>query len=113
MSPSDNGGWSEYAKLVLAELERHNNILQKIDEKLDAIGLQQAETQHEVRGLKATSDEHEVCIKDLKKRVYKLEQGELVNHAIKKYRWWILTGVFTVALAIIIPVAEILVKLYT
>ena len=29
-----NGEWDQYQKLVLSELERHNSLLEKMDEKL-------------------------------------------------------------------------------
>ena len=146
MSPSGaNGGWSEYAKLVLAELERHNNLLEGIDGKLDSIKLQAEVTQLEVHALKKNHEDVDMNIKDLKKRVYKmergdleaiannadnissnasnisnlaqrislLEQGEIVDAAIKKYRWWIFAGVFTVMTAVVLPTADLVIKFVT
>ena len=36
----DKNGWSTYEKLVLSELQRHNDWLQKLDEKFANVQLQ-------------------------------------------------------------------------
>lgn len=107
----NNAGWTEYGKLVLTELERHNDILLKINEKLDSIRLQQALYEQEVKAVKSDVADHELDIKDLKKRVYKLEQGEHLDDAIKKYRRLIIGGAFAVFVSVAIPVVEIIIKL--
>ncbi len=109
---ADNNGWNEYAKLVLAELERHNGLLTSINDKLDAIKLQQALNEQDLAVVKEEVDAFEVDIKDLKKRVYKLEQGELVEAALMRYRRWVIGGAFAVATAFIIPVVEVLIRIW-
>ena len=34
---NDSGDWKEYQRLVLNELERHNTLLEKMDEKISKI----------------------------------------------------------------------------
>lgn len=102
--------WDSYARLVLTELERHNDLLFKINEKLDAIKLQQALYEQEIKQVKGEVDDHDKDIKDLKKRVYKLEQGELVEAAVGKYRRWIIAGGFGIITALALPIIDIVVK---
>lgn len=109
----NNGGWIEYGKLVLSELERHNDLLMKISEKLDAIKLQQALYEQEIGEVKSEVRDHSADIKDLKIRVYKLEQGELIAEALSRYRRWILAGGFGIVASVVIPIASMLVKIFT
>ena len=104
--------WDSYARLVLTELERHNDLLFKINEKLDAIKLQQALYEQDIKRVKVEVADHGAEIADLKKRVYKLEQGELLESAIKKYRSWIIAGGFGVLTAVALPVVDIFVKIW-
>lgn len=108
----DNGGWVEYGKLVLSELERHNDLLMKISEKLDAIKLQQALYEQEISEVKSEVRDHSDEIKELKKRVYKLEQGELINATIDKYKKLLWAGAFGLVTAIVLPVVQIFVRIF-
>lgn len=113
MSEDHNGGWIEYGKLVLSELERHNDLLMKISEKLDAIKLQQALYEQEIGEVKTEVRDHADDIKELKKRVYKLEQGELVNAALEKYKKWLVAGAFGIVASIILPAISLVAKILT
>jgi len=112
VEPQDSPeGWNSYARLVLAELGRHNDLLLKISEKLDTIKLQQALYEKDIGEIKTDMRDHEKDIKDLKKRMFKIEQGELIDTAVKKYRKWVLAGAFGITASIVIPVVDVLVKL--
>ena len=106
----DDAGWIEYGKLVLSELERHNSLLLTISEKLDAIKLQQAIYEKDINEVKTDVHDNTKDIKDLKKRVYKLEQGELIEQALGKYRKWLYAGAFGITASIVIPIADVLIK---
>lgn len=112
MSEHNVDDWDSYARLVLTELERHNDLLFKINEKLDSIKLQQALYEQEIKQVKGDVKDHERDIKDLKKRVYKLEQGELVEAAVKRYRRWIIAGGFGIVTALLLPIIEIAAKIF-
>jgi hypothetical protein len=118
MSDKANNGlgsvdeWDSYARLVLTELERHNDLLFKINEKLDAIKLQQALYEQDIKRVKVEVADHGAEILDLKKRVYKLEQGELLESTIKKYRSWIIAGAFGVITSVALPAISIFVKIW-
>ena len=107
-----NDGWTEYGKLVLNELSRHNDLLLKISEKLDTIKLQQALYEKDINEVKVDIRDHSKDIKDLKKRLYKLEQGELVQQAVQKYKKWMVAGAFGIIASIVIPIADVLVKAF-
>jgi hypothetical protein len=110
---ADNEGWVEYGKLVLSELGRHNDLLLKISEKLDSIKLQQALYEKDINEVKVDLHDHDKDIKDLKKRVYKLEQGELIEQALGKYRKWMWAGAFGITASIVIPIADVIIKALT
>lgn len=107
---ADNG-WDSYAKLVLAELERHNSLLNAISDKLDTINLQQALTEKETVAVKEEVAELRDTATNLDERVGTLEQKDIVSDALKKYRGWVITGAVGIVTAIIIPAAELLNKL--
>lgn len=111
------GAWNENARLVISALDRHESILLTINEKLDGIVLRQALHDKEVEAIKEELDEvrdelrvTHADIKDLKKRVYKLENGEMIDRALKSYRKWIIAGGFTLVTAVIIPIVSLILK---
>ena len=110
MDENAREGWSEYGRLVLSELERHNDLLMRISEKLDGIKLQQALYEKDISEVKDDVRASATDIKDLKKRIYKIEQGELMDQAIKRYRKWMFAGAFGITASIIIPIADLIIK---
>lgn len=104
--------WDSYARLVLNELERHNDLLLKINEKLDSIKLQQALYEQEINQVKSDVSVHTSDIKDIKKRVYKLEQGELIEATLARYRKLVISGAVLAVTSIVIPAASILSRIF-
>ena len=120
------GDWNSYAKLVLAELSRHNDILQTIDEKVDGIRLQNAlyekeigsqredleflreefhQTVEEIRvELQTIKDESEESIGDAEERIDALEGRYTVDTALKEYRNWLIGLGFVLVTSLLLPI---------
>jgi len=97
-----NGGWNEYQRLVLAELERLNRQQATIDAKLQEIDRKLwSIAEHDVTDLKTRMTTVEA-------KVSSLEKVGITDDAVKKYRKWILGGVFLLITAIFIPIASII-----
>lgn len=116
MVPNDyanprEGDWSEYARLVLAELERHNQLLAKMDEKLDGLKLQQAIYDREIATLKAEIVELKAQVQVMNNRLIPLENTDLTDKAIKKYRKWIIGAVFAMLTSVALPLIDLVLKL--
>lgn len=106
------GEWNEYARLVLAELERHNGLLITINGKLDDIKLQQALTERELRDLKASYEDFKTKtnkeIDRFNEKFDAIDSGDLVKDAVGRYKKWIVGAIFTLITAVAIPLINIL-----
>jgi len=101
---SDVGNWSQYQKLVLAELERHNTLLLGIDERISNLKL-------DIERLKTVRSRQEDFVKQLdalSARISAVETSENIDDAIKKYRNWIVGILFFVITALLIPVLNLI-----
>lgn len=100
------GGWGEYQRLVLAELERHNALLTNIDDRIQSLKL-------EIELIK----EHRRSLDDLKnqvklntERLGVLEGSESTDLAIRKYRNWIIGLLFLFITALLIPIINLIIS---
>lgn len=101
--PRMRNGWAEYQRLVLAELERHNRFIEAINLKLGDIELKIALLKHDAT--KVTKNE--LRIDSLEKQIDKLNEGEIIEKAVNKYRNWLLSGGLLLLTAIILPVVRL------
>lgn len=105
---TDNSeGWDTYAKLVLAELERHNGLLGEIKNKLDKTHLQQALSEKEILNVREDHDALVKTVVDVVTRVGDIEREDVVATAIKRYKKWFVGIAFTILTAVIIPLVEL------
>ena len=107
MGEHEENGWAEYQKLVLAELERHNKWLSKIDLKLN-------ETLLTFKLEKQMIENLVKLFENLDNRVKKLEDEHVGQDAIDdykknkgRYRNWVIG----LSVTTIISVATIIVEL--
>lgn len=89
--------WGEYQRLVLAELERHDKLLQTIQAHLQTHDI-------ELSQLKETPQN----IRTITLRIDKLEAADIASVAVSKYRGWFLSGFILLAGSIVIPLVKIL-----
>lgn len=93
---SENGGWSEYQRLVLAELERHNMLMREIDVRLSKFELDMQMLQRDMgNALK------------LDERLRKLENEALTSGAVGKYRKWLIGGALLLITSVVIPIINL------
>jgi DNA repair exonuclease SbcCD ATPase subunit len=103
-----NGGWAEYQRLVLAELERHNSIIENIGSKLESISLTLALLKEQNDRQDKKIEENTEQLEHLETRINTVFAGNAVDEAIKKYRKWLLgVGIMLVS-SIVIPIIKIL-----
>jgi|SRR5688572_13060290 len=110
-SVRQDGEWNEYARLVLAELERHNKLLAKMDEKLDSIKIEQAIYDREITAIKGEIVDIKAAISRHNDRLVVMENSDLADKAIKKYKKWIIGAVFSMLISVAIPVTDLILKL--
>ena|SRR3990167_11295849 len=107
--------WDTYARLVLAELERHNGLLVAINEKLDTIRLQQVITEREVssvsKDLATFKKTSQKMSQDHEERLEQIEERDLVSETIKRYKKWLIVMIFTVISSFIIPIVDLIMKI--
>lgn len=98
------GNWSEYQRLVLAELERHNRLLQTIDDRIGNLKLEL----ELIKQQRAEFIELRDQVKGNSKRLTTLENAEDVDDALKKYRTWIIGLLFVFVTALLLPVINLI-----
>lgn len=106
MSIATNG-WGEYQRLVLAELERLNKAYESLERRFSDINLAIALLKEENGKIKKLADD----IAAQQKAIEKINQGDVIDEAITKYRNWIVGLIFTVIVALVIPSIAILLGL--
>jgi hypothetical protein len=99
------GGWNEYQRLVLAELERLNRrqdaierTLQELDRKFYVLN------ERDLVETKKRLEEAEV-------KLTIMEKADIGSAAVVRYRKWIIVGIFTVLTALLIPVVTLIVSI--
>jgi predicted nucleic acid-binding Zn-ribbon protein len=107
MAMESDGNWSEYAKLVLAELERHNRILAGIESKLDSLKLQQALYEREIQQFRNDFVQIKADLVVTAKKVENFESIDIAEQAVQKYRKYIIGLMFAVITSILIPILKI------
>ena len=98
------GSWGEYQRLVLAELERHNSLLQGIDTRIQSLKL-------EVELIKQNNERLsniEAQVKNNTDKLRTIETGEATATAITKYRKTIVGGLFLIITALLIPTINLI-----
>jgi hypothetical protein len=108
---SQAGDWREYSRLVLTELERHNDLLLKIHEKLDTIRLQQALSEQTTKDLKKEVDSNTKAILGITKRVEVLEAGGRESDTLQKYRKYLIAGAIGIFVSIVLPITQIILRI--
>jgi FtsZ-binding cell division protein ZapB len=104
MADNTSGGWGEYQRLVLAELERHNSLLQTIDTRIQSLKL-------EIELLKQTHERLanvESQVRTNTDRINKIQNVEETDDALKKYRNWIIGVLFVFITALLIPTVTLI-----
>jgi predicted nucleic acid-binding Zn-ribbon protein len=101
--PRMRNGWAEYQRLVLAELERHNTLIETLNTKLNDISLQIALLKQENGKIGAL----DARIAATEKRLDKIDQGDMVEGAINKYKAWLLSGGLLLITAVALPLVKI------
>jgi ubiquinone biosynthesis protein COQ9 len=106
MAADNLGGWSEYQRLVLAELERHNTLLQTIDTRIQALKLEiELMKQGQVR-LSQLEDQ----VKMNTNLISKIKTVEDTDDALKRYRNWIIGALFLFITALLIPTVNLIIN---
>lgn len=100
------GGWGEYQRLVLAELERHNALLTSIDDRIQGLKLEIELIKEQRRNL----DDLKTQVRENTKRLGILEGSENTDAAIKKYRNWIIGLLFLFITALLIPIVNLVIS---
>jgi FtsZ-binding cell division protein ZapB len=104
MADNTSGGWGEYQRLVLAELERHNSLLQTIDTRIQSLKV-------EIELLKQTHERLanvESQVRTNTDRINKIQNVEETDDALKKYRNWIIGVLFIFITALLIPTVTLI-----
>lgn len=101
--PRMRNGWAEYQRLVLAELERHNTLIENLNMKLNDISLQLALLKQENGKISKLEGKLEV----LEKQLDKVNEGNIVDEAVGKYKAWLLSGAFLLLTAVALPIVKI------
>lgn len=105
MATNDNlGGWGEYQRLVLAELERHNTLLQSIDSRIQTLKLEIELVKHDRKRL----EDLEATVKTNTQRIDKIQSVEDTSDALAKYRNWIIGLLFIFITALLIPTINLI-----
>lgn len=99
--------WNAYQRLVLAELERHNGLIDQTNRKLEDINLKLALMQQNIDQLKLLSNERALVLDKLDKRVGAVERTDDIEDAVDKYKKWIIGILFAIFTAIIVPLIKI------
>jgi DNA repair exonuclease SbcCD ATPase subunit len=103
------GGWGEYQRLVLAELERHNTFLQSIDGRIQSLKLElelikQSQTQD-----RSHIENLETQMKENTKNLNNIKTVGDIDEALKKYRNWIVGLLFIFVSALLIPTVNLII----
>lgn len=118
-SPPLNNGWAEYQRLVLAELERHNKLIEVIDTKLSEIQLALAlmkerngQIDQDIKERNRKVDDQLATMGNnhsaLDTRVKNLERSTDIESAIQRYKKWIFGTMVLLLSSIVIPLVKIL-----
>ena len=106
-----SGDWREYSRLVLTELERHNDLLLKIHEKLDTIRLQQALADQVTKDLAQDQLDLTDKVSELDKRIMSLETGSFAKEEVTKYKRIVISSIVIAFSSFIFPVIQIILRL--
>jgi len=104
MSNGVSNGWAEYQRLVLAELERHNNKLVSIDTSLQEIKIELALQKKETGRILNV----ETRVDKLEDQYDVIHQGDIIDRAIRKYRKYIFGIILAILTAIIAPLIKLI-----
>ncbi len=100
-SMTTNGGWNEYQRLVLAELERLNKRQEATEEKLSNIDRKlYALTERDISDLKTR-------MFDSEKKISAAERAGIGDEAVTKYRKWIIGGALLLLTSVIFPIVNL------
>lgn len=104
MSNLESGNWGEYQRLVLAELERHNTLLQGVDDRIQNLKLEIELMKQDKHRLKDLENQ----VKLNTNRLAKIEAGDETDDALRKYRNWIVGLLFVFITALLLPVLNLI-----
>lgn len=107
LDPRMKNGWAEYQRLVLAELERHNVLINDIGRTLGEMNIRLALMKEENGKIK----DLQLQLADLTKRIGSQETGDQITDAVARYRKWIIGIVITVFATAIIPLIRVLLQI--
>lgn len=100
-------GWAEYQRLVLAELERHNQLINDILKTLAEMNIRLALMKEENGKIK----ELQIEVNTLAAKVVSLDTGSQISEAVDKYRKWIIGIIATVLITAVIPLIKIILSI--
>lgn len=92
-----SGEWGEYQKLVLAELERLNSSNNNFARDINDIKLSLSLIQR-------TEDKLEKTVEIMDKRLVTVENSQLTEATIQKYRKWLVGGFIAFIASTVVPV---------
>jgi|SRR5581483_9627216 len=88
-------GWGEYQRLVLAELERHNSLINSLNDKLADITIQLV-----------LLKEDNGKIKSIDARLRTVENADLADAAITRYRKWLIGILIVLVGSVAFPIIK-------
>lgn len=94
-----DGGWSEYQRLVLAELERHNQLMSEMNARQTKFELDMEFLKRDMANMLK-----------LDERLRKLENEALTGGAVAKYRKWLIGGALLLITSVVIPLINLYVS---
>jgi len=95
-------GWAEYQRLVLAELERYNQWMTLLDQKLSTMSTQNQLLQRQVE-LMEKNIEHN------NEKLEKLQAGAATSEAISQYRKYVVGLAIALFDSVLIPLVKLMV----
>lgn len=102
-SNQERSSWTEYGRLVLAELERHGELFDQIIQKQNDQRTQLAVFEDRLNEVVTLSRQNRIELERQGKEIDKLKQGDAIKDAIRTYRNWLLGGIFTLIITGVLP----------
>lgn len=103
-----NGGWAEYQRLVLAELQRYGELTDKLITHLNKIDTDLALLKQQIEAVAENQTTLRVLAESNKVSITALQQGDAIQQAITRYRNWIVGALFLLITTGIIPLVRLI-----
>lgn len=108
MSNGSSDTWTEYSRLVLAELERLNKMGQDLASHLQKQDLSIQGLNQKIDNIDKYGAEYvRVMRSDFDKRLLTLEQKDAKDDATTKYRNWLIGALFLLLTSVALPLIQL------